>query len=39
MNGVVFHTSTMMTAASAVLGEAVQAIGFVDEAQRHQDRR
>ena len=28
MNGVVFQTSTMITAASAVSGEAVQAIGW-----------
>ena len=32
MNGVVFQTSTMITAASAVSGEAVQAIGLVDQA-------
>ena len=39
MNGVVFQTSTMMTAAMAVSGEAVHAIRLGDHAQAHQQCR
>ena len=37
MNGVVFQTSTMITAASAVSGEAVQAIGWAIRPELLQD--
>ena len=39
MNGVVFQTSTMITASSAVSGEAVQAIGWSISPSAMQDRR
>ncbi len=39
MNGVVFQTSTMMTAHIAVSGDAVQAIGRADQADGHEDDR